>query len=374
MSVNSAKRVVDIFLALVKINSTSRNEAAVRVFLLKELRRRGCQPSVDKKGNIQLTISGALANGPVLLFNAHMDTVVPGNNIRPRVLQDRIVSDGTTVLGADDKAGVAALLELLTLLKEKKVLFHKLKIILTVEEEIGLHGAKALRFQDVQADYCFVLDSDGEVGSVVNKAPAQETVEFRVRGRAAHAGLEPEAGISAIKIAAAAISRIKTGRIDSETTANIGIIKGGSAGNIVPDETLVKAEARSHSEPRLQKQLRSMRAAFQNAAQKFGGAVEITSRREYDPVRVPPDAPIIKISKMASRKMRLPHRVLTTGGGSDASVIFGYGVPTIGLCIGMERVHTRQEYITLRNLTLLPKYLLELIKAAHSYERLAVSK
>ena len=368
-----SNRVIKTFLDLVKINSTSRNEAAVRDFLRAKIKRLGLRPAVDKKGNMHLTLNGALANGPVILFNAHMDTVVPGNNIKPRIWRDRIISDGSTVLGADDKAGVAALLELLCLIKEKKILFHKIKIILTVEEEIGLRGAKALRFQDVQADYCFVLDSDGDVGMVVNRAPAQELVDFRVHGRSAHAGLQPEAGLNAIKIAADAIHRIKSGRLDSETTANIGLIKGGAATNIVPDEVLVKTEVRSHSERKLQRQIRAMIQAFQNSAQKSGGTVEVTRRREYEKVDVPPDAPIIKISRAASRRLNLPHRVLTSGGGSDASIIFNYGVPTIGLCIGMERVHTRQEYITLRNLTLLPGYLLELIKAAHNYERSGVS-
>jgi tripeptide aminopeptidase len=368
------ERVVNTFLELVKINSTSRNEAEMRGHLLGELRRLGYRPAADKKGNVHLTLSGALANGPALLFNAHLDTVVPGNNIQPRVLADRIVSDGTTILGADDKAGVAALLEMLKLLQEKKILFHKIKIILTVEEEIGLRGAKALSFQDVQADYCFVLDSDGAVGSVVNKAPAQEVLDFRVRGRSAHAGLEPEAGINAIKIAALAVSKIKSGRIDSETTANVGVIRGGAATNIVPEEVLVKTEARSRDERSLQKQARGMIAAFQKAAQKLGGTVEIARRREYEKVDVPPDAPIIKISRLAARRLKLPHRVLASGGGSDASVIFGRGVPTIGLCIGMEKVHTKQEYITLRNLTLLPKYLLEIIRAANDYERTAVSR
>lgn len=370
----SEQRIINTFIELVKINSTSRNEAALREFILKKIRKIGWRPTVDKKGNIHLTVSGALANGPTILFNAHLDTVVPGNNVKPKILADRIVSDGTTILGADDKAGLAALLELLLLCKEKKILFHKLKIIFTVEEEIGLHGAKALKFQDVQADYCFVLDSDGDVGLVINKAPAQELVDFHIRGRAAHAGLAPEAGINAIKIAALAISKIKSGRIDRETTANIGTIKGGTVTNIIPEEAIVKTEARSHDERKLQKQVRGMISAFQNAAQKLGGTVEIIRRREYEPVDVPDDAPIIKISKLASQKLKLPHKVLTTGGGSDASIIFGYGIPTIGLCIGMEKVHTKEEYITLRNLTLLPKYLLEIIKAANAYERVSVSR
>jgi tripeptide aminopeptidase len=367
----SERRIINSFIELVKINSTSRNEAAIRKYLLGQLRQLGYRPATDKKGNIHLTIAGAHVNGPTLLFNAHLDTVTPGNNVRPKILRDRIVSGGDTVLGADDKAGLAGLLEMLRLLKEKKILFHKIKIILTVEEEIGLRGAKALRFEDVKADYCFVLDSDGDVGTVVNQAPAQEILDFRVQGKSAHAGLNPEDGVNAIKIAGLAIAKIKSGRIDSETTANIGIIRGGSANNIVPDETLVRAEARSRNERKLQKQIRTMIDAFQNAAQKLGGSVEIKRLREYEAVNQPADSAIVKITRAAAQKINLPHKVLASGGGSDASLIFGYGVPTVGLGIGMENVHSPREYITLRNLTLLPKYLLALIQSANAYERAA---
>ena len=367
----SNQRIIDSFIELVKINSTSRNEAAIRKHLLGELRRLGYRPATDKKGNIHLTINGVQVNGPTILFNAHMDTVVPGNNVQPKILRDRIVSGGYTVLGADDKAGLAGILEMLRLLKEKKILFHKIKIILTVEEEIGLRGAKALNFEDVKADYCFVLDSDGDVGTVVNQAPAQEILNFLVKGKAAHAGLNPEDGVNAIKIAGLAIAKIKSGRIDSETTVNIGVIKGGAASNIVPDEALVKTEARSRKEQKLQKQIRAMINAFQNAAQKLGGAVEIERAREYEAVNQPADSVIVKITRAAAQKMNLPHKVLASGGGSDASLIFGYCVPTVGLGIGMENVHSTREYITLRNLTLLPKYLLALIQSANAYERAA---
>ncbi|GBR76791.1 peptidase T [Candidatus Termititenax persephonae] len=359
---------------MVRINSTSGHEAAIRQHLLGELRRLGCRPSVDKKGNIHAVLTGALAHGPTILFNAHMDTVVPGENVRPKVLSDRIVSDGTTILGADDKAGLAGILEMLALLQEKNVLFHKIKIILTVEEEIGLRGAKALLFPAVRADYCFVLDSDGAVGSIVNQSPAQEVLTFKVRGKSAHAGLNPEDGVNAIKIAGLAISQIPSGRLDGETTANVGSVRGGTASNIVPDETIVVTEARSRSEKKLQKQVRGMLHAFRSAAKKLGGSVEIERRREYEAIKQPKNSAIVRVTKIAARRLGLPHTVASSGGGSDASIIFGYGVPTVGLGIGMENVHSKQEYITLRNLTVLPQYLLALLEAAHDYERRRRSK
>jgi tripeptide aminopeptidase len=360
-------RVVETFISLVKIDSPSRHEDEIRRQLIVALRKRGGKVRIDKKGNIHGVFTGLLANGPILLFNAHMDTVVPGNGVKPIILKDRITSDGTTVLGADDKAGLAGLLEMLTLLHEKKVLYKQIKVIITVEEEIGLQGAKALKFDDVKADYCFVLDSDGDVGSIVVKAPAQEIITATITGRAAHAGLNPEAGISAIKIAAEAITKMKVGRIDAETTANVGVIKGGVATNIIPEDVQIKAEARSHSETKLQKQLRDMKTALRMAAEKNGGNVDIEVRRSYNSVNVSKTAKIVEITTQASKKLKLNHQIFSSGGGSDASIIFGYGIPTVGLCIGMAEVHSKKEYITLKNLTTLPKYLVSIVEAAYGH-------
>jgi tripeptide aminopeptidase len=363
------QQIIDTFIDLVKISSPSHHEQNVAKYLIKTFKKLGYKTRVDAKGNLHIIIPGVLANGPTLLFNAHMDTVVPGNNVKPQIKKDRIVSDGKTVLGADDKAGIAAIIEMVRQLKEKKVLFKELKIIFTVEEEIGLQGAKQLAFDDVQADYCFVLDSDGDVGSVVIKAPAQDILEIKVTGRSAHAGLNPEKGISAIKIAAAAIAKIDNGKIDNETTANVGIIRGGRATNIIADEVYVKAEARSHDEDKLSRQVRQMTDAFKNAAEKFGGAVEIKVRRSYNKVAMSKDADIVKVTKLAAKKLKLPCQVKMSGGGSDASIIYGYGIPTVALCIGMEQVHSCQEYIKIENLAKLPNFLIELIKMAQQYER-----
>ena len=363
----SDQRTIDTFIELVKINSTSRHEANIREYLQKFFKKQGHKTRVDKKGNLHISIKGLQAHGPVIMFNAHMDTVVPGNNIQPVIKQDRIVSDGTTILGADDKVGLAALLEMTRRLKEKKKLFHKIKLLLTVEEESGLRGAKKLTFNDVEADYCFVLDSDGDVGSIITHAPAQDGLEIKIKGQSAHAGLCPEKGISAIKIAGEAIAKIKVGRIDKETTANIGIIKGGRATNIVPDEVTIKAEARSHNEEKLARQVKHMTAAFEAAAEKNGGQAEIKVTRAYNCVATSPNSEIVQIAKAASAKLGLKCKVGISGGGSDASVIYSYGIPTIALCIGMEQVHSKKEYVTLKNLTGLPKYLLAIIDTANKH-------
>lgn len=358
--------VVETFLTLVKIDSVSKHEENIRKYLQSELKKLGVKGRVDAKGNLIYCLKGVLATGPTLLFNAHMDTVMPGNGVKPIVLADRITSDGTTVLGADDKAGLAALLEFVQLLKNKKIKYHEIKIIFTVEEELNLRGAKKLSFADCQADYCFVLDSDGNVGEIVTKAPAKDHLDITVFGRAAHAGLAPEEGINAIKIAAEALGKIKSGRIDEETTLNVGQIRGGQATNIVPEKVTIKTEVRSRNEQKLKTQVRSLKEAFRTAAAKYGGNVTIKKTRTYDRVNTADDSAIANLARQASKKMGLPFKASPSGGGSDASVFYNYGIPTIALAIGMEKVHSKQEYITLKNLSLLPDYLIEIVRSAYN--------
>ena len=362
-------RIENLFLQLVQIDSPSRHEKAVREFLIAYLKRElHLKSRVDKKGNIHISIMGTAVHGPTILLNAHMDTVVPGNGVKPVIKKDRITSDGTTVLGSDDKAGIAGILEVVHRLQEQKINFKKIKVVFTVEEEIGLNGAKTLTYEDVAADYCFVLDCDGDVGTIVNRAPAQEIIHFTVKGRSAHAGLNPEDGINAIQIASKAIATLKLGRIDKETTANVGIISGGMATNIIPDLVEVKAEVRSHNEEKLQQQVRLMIHTFETAAAKLKGSVGVSIKRSYNPVAMADNAEIVQIAKQAAKKMGLSSPVRASGGGSDASIIYGYGIPTIALGIGMTNVHSKQEYITRKNLNLLPDYLLEIIASARTYE------
>lgn len=364
----SDKRIIDLFLQLVQIDSPSRHEQHICKFLVSYMRKMGYRPRVDKKGNIHVLIHGPAVHGPTILLNAHMDTVVPGNGVKPIIKKDRIVSDGTTVLGADDKAGLAAVLEVMHRLQEQKINFKTIKIIFTVEEEIGLHGAKQLTYEDVAADYCLVLDCDGDVGTIVHRAPAQEVLLFKVKGRSAHAGLNPEDGINAIQIASKAIASLKLGRIDKETTANVGIISGGHATNIIPEEVTVKAEVRSHDEEKLHDEVKKMIDAFEAAATNAKGSVTVEVKRSYNRVATAANSEIVAIAKQAAKKLGLKTLVRPSGGGSDASIIYGYGIPTIALGIGMEDVHSKQEYITLKNLTAIPEYLLEVVRTAQRYE------
>ncbi|MGC9361107.1 MAG: M20/M25/M40 family metallo-hydrolase, partial [Anaerolineae bacterium] len=252
-------RLLDVFLDLVRIASPSRQEQEVASYIRAYLEDLGIAVESDQAGNLYAYMEG---DGTPLAFTAHMDTVVPCEGVTPLVENGVVRSDGTTILGADDKSGVAAILEAVTALSEGSVVHRPLDLLFTVQEEIGLFGAKAVEVDRLRARMAIGLDAEGQQGTLVVSAPGQNSLEAVVHGKAAHAGVEPEKGVSAIRVAAEAIASMPLGRIDEETTANIGVISGGRATNIVPDRVEIKGEARSHDEAKLASQTEAMVAAL----------------------------------------------------------------------------------------------------------------
>ena len=257
------KRLIDEFLELVQIDSPSSKEGNVAKVLVKKLEEIGLSVEVDnageihggETGNVIATLKGN-REGKKILFSSHMDTVSPGIGIKPIIDEEAgiIKSDGTTVLGSDDKAGIAAILEGLRYIKENNIEHSDITVVFSIWEEGGLFGAKSLDYSKLDVDYGFVLDSGGSPGEIIVKAPGQDRIAVKIKGRPAHAGLQPEAGISAIMVASRAIENMNLLRIDEETTANIGIVKGGEATNIVMPELEIIAEARSLDEGKLDAQ------------------------------------------------------------------------------------------------------------------------
>jgi tripeptide aminopeptidase len=277
------KRLIESFVELVKIDSVSREEKKIADFLVKKLKDLGLEVIVDQagekvksnSGNIIARLKGNKDKAIPIMFSAHMDTVVPGKNINPLCDGEKIISDGKTILGADDKAAIAALLEALYIIKEKNILHGDIEIVFSICEEIGLQGAKNLDISSLNARMAFVLDAGGEVGGITTSAPSQNSIEFIIRGKASHAGAEPEKGINAIQVAGYILSRMKLGRIDEETTTNIGIISGGSATNIVPDKVILKGEARSRNEEKLDKCTGELKKTIEDTAKEFKAKTEI---------------------------------------------------------------------------------------------------
>jgi tripeptide aminopeptidase len=279
-----------------------------------------------------------------------MDTVQPGYGIDPQERDGVIRSNGTTILGADDKAGIAAILEALRLAHQSGQDSRPVDVVFTVEEETGLTGSKALDVSSLQARQAVVLDSNGPVGTIIHRAPAQNSFQVAIAGKAAHAGVAPETGVSAIVAAARAIAAMRLGRIDEETTANVGVISGGTATNVVPERVELKGEARSRSAAKLAEQTLHMVDAFERAARELGAVADVTVTPSYGAIDVDPDSSLIALVSRAMRSCGVEPRLGATGGGSDANVFNAAGIPAINLGVGYTNPHSVDEQIAVADL------------------------
>jgi len=364
------ERMVEEFVELVQIDSLSRKERQMADRLKQKLEEMGLTVFEDdagekiggNAGNLICTVRGE-GNIPTVLLMAHMDTVVPGTGKKPIIEGNIIKSDGSTVLGGDDAAGIECILEAVRVLKEEKARHGDIQIAFTVAEEGGLHGSKNMDYSRIKAKYGFVLDAGGSIGTIAVRAPSQNHIYATVKGKAAHAGMEPEKGINAVQIAAEAVSQMKLGRIDDETTANIGFINGGLATNIVCDRVEIKAEARSRNEQKLERQTDHMRECFENAAVKFGGSVEFKAEREYPAFSIGEDDDIIRILRKAAGRVGIPLILEATGGGSDTNIINGKGIKAVDVGIGMDKVHSVEEQICIDDMVKAAEFLIEIIKS-----------
>ncbi len=369
------QRLVDEFLSLVRIDSLTKMEREMADALLSRLKAMGYEPYEDdtaakiggNAGNVVCHIKG-VPNKPALLLMAHMDTVVPGLSKKPIVEGDIIRSDGTTILGGDDAAGIAVILETIKSLQEDNTPFGDLYIAFTVAEEGGLFGARNLELSRIPADFAFILDNGGPIGEAAVKAPFYNRFVATFRGRAAHAGLEPEKGLSAILIASKAISQMPNfGRIDAESTSNIGIIKGGQARNIVCDTCIVEGEVRSITEEKITRYTEEILDSFKKTVSEMGGTVKIDMERMYPGYNLQESDTIIQLLQKASEMTGIPLKLAATGGGSDTNVINGKGIPAVDISVGMDKVHSTDEMIRISDMEKACDFLTAVIKAAYSY-------
>jgi len=345
--------------------------------LLRRLREMGLEPYEDDTGskiggdagNVICRVPG-IPGKPVLLLMAHMDTVDPGIGKKPVVDGDLIRSDGTTVLGGDDAAGIAVILETIDSLKEDGISHGDLYLVFTVAEEGGLFGARNLDISKIPADYAFILDDEGPIATAAIKAPFYNRFKATFKGRAAHAGLEPEKGLNAIILASRALSGMPhMGRIDEVSTSNIGIISGGIARNIVSETCTVEGEVRSIHEDRLEQYTKEILDHIREVTEKQGGRVEIEVERMYPGYNLEESSPIICLLKDAAQKAGLPLNLHATGGGSDTNVINGYGIPAVDISVGMDRVHSTEERIRISDMEKACHFLQAIITTALTYNQ-----
>jgi tripeptide aminopeptidase len=374
----NSERLKNLLIELIKIDSLSRKEYEVAMRLKREMEDLGAQVSIDDAGekvggnvgNLIAHFAGTAPEAMPILLSAHMDTVVPGEGIVPILDGDILRTDGRTVLGGDDKSGVAIICEVLRVIKENRFPCSDVDVVFTICEEAGLIGAKCLDVNRLRARTGLVLDSDS-VGFLFTKAPAANRMEFRVHGLEAHAGVCPEKGVNAIKVAADGIAQMSLGRIDHETTANVGVIEGGMAVNIVPNSVILKAEARSHSQEKLDRQTEHMLRCLQDAAARhtlevggaqFSASVDAKIERDYNRMDVPDGAPIVQLVRAAAKNLRVDVKTLATGGGCDANVLNQKGLEVANLSTGMREIHTVKEWLDLKDLDLSAQMVLEVVR------------
>jgi len=374
----SQEELLELFLRLVEIPSPSGRERAVADFILAWLRDAGLEPLEDGTGPVTGAGSGNVTVNvapretpsdrpgvPPILVAAHMDTVAVDGPISA-VVHDGVVRSATdTILGGDDKVAVTALLAVLRDLAVSPP-ERGLVAVFTTSEEIGLVGAKALDVEGLGAAAGFVFDTTGPIGEIVTRAPSQKSFTAEFHGVAAHAGIAPETGRSAVAAAARAVAEMQLGRIDELTTANVGRIEGGTATNIVPERCRIEGEARSHDPARLAVQLGGMLDAVQLAAGVAGIDVETTVIDAYTGFALADDALPVRVAAEALRTLGVEPRLGPSGGGSDANVFNLRGVPSVNLSVGMEQVHTPEEYLPVARLDEAYRLLHAVVRAAAS--------
>ncbi len=378
-------RLVRTFLELVQIDSPSKKEADVADYLERILKPLGVEMWRDDAGekiggncgNLYMRMAAHDSKAPAILFSSHMDTVMPGLGIKPRVEDGVIRSDGTTVLGADDKSGVAVIIEALRVLHESKVPHGPVEVVFDVAEEIGLLGANHVDLSRVQAKCAFVLDSE-ELDHVVYRSPSANRFYIEIDGLAAHAGMAPERGVSAIEVFAHAVSGMKLGRLNPESTANIGTVNGGRATNIVADKVIVTAEARSHSNDFLEAQSKHMVERFEDAVKHYtrtldgkviAPAVSAKVKREFNAMNIALDSLPFKLAAEAGKSLGMEMKPLAIGGGTNANVYNEKGLPAVVIGCGMKDEHTTSEHIYVRDMETSTQLCLTILAKNHEFAR-----
>jgi tripeptide aminopeptidase len=359
------QKLLSLFLEIIKIEGLSGSEKDIAIHISNFLKKLGLSPYEDDslkmgKGNSGNIIC-KIGSGGEFVILSHMDTACSTKNVKPQVLNDRVTSDGKTVLGVDNRVGISCILYSIEKAIENKIPLKDFTVAFTTQEETTLHGSQNLNLNG-SIKHGFIFDSQQRPGYFISESVGAIGFTIKVHGKASHSGLAPEKGIDSIKISSSAISQINFGKIDNETTANIGTIKGGSAINVVPELTVIEGEVRSIVPTKIDEKLEEIKTKFELTAEKFGGKVEFDFRWDFKPFRIAPDQDVYKHAVNVLQKVNLTPAPRISWGGSDANSLNAKGIPSINFGIGAANPHSNDEFILLEDLQKTADIILELIK------------
>jgi tripeptide aminopeptidase len=363
--------VLELFLELATLPTPPGDERAAADVVLRYLRDLGLEPDEDdcgpsigsNMGNVYARVEPTAAGTPIF-FCAHLDTVPPSGPLEPVVEEGVVRNAGGTILGADNKAAAAAMLEGVRRVLAENRPHAGIEVVFTPKEEVGLIGAYAFDQSRLHADVGYVYDQAGPIGEIVLGAPWSQAMEVRFHGRAAHSGMFPEEGRSAIAAASKAIADLRLGRVDDETTANVGVINGGTAGNIVPEWCTFLAEARCQDEAKLHDIVQEMLDAFSFAATAADCEVETTVRKSYTGYRFKQGDDVARLAATALERCGHEVTYALSGGGADANVFNEHGRRCLNIANGMTDIHTSNEHIAVADLDAMVDVTLALVDAA----------
>lgn len=361
------KRLVSQFKRMAEFDSETYKEREIADYLTEQLRQLGFEVEEDDAGfvlkeriseygnavpagNLYGFLKGNTDSDPILL-SAHMDTVKPG--IGKHAVEDEngvITSEGDTVLGADDLSGIAAILEAVRVIKEKDIPHPDIEVLFPVAEENYGKGSQIADYSRIRSKQAYVFDLSGEIGQAATAAPTILSFEIKVKGKNAHAGFCPQLGINAIEIAANAISVLKQGWVDEETTVNIGKIIGGKQSNIVSDECIAIGEIRSLKDYRAMEEWVKLKDIFEKTAACHKGSVDLFPEKQIEAYEINQDEEVVKRFKRVCEKIGLKAATHYTLGGSDNNHFVRNGIRGIVVACGMNEVHTTNEYTTVDQL------------------------
>ncbi len=361
------ERLLQTFLDMVRIDSPSGEEDAMREYLIERVQAKGLAHSTDQGGNLIVEIPAQQCEHErILVFSGHMDVVPPCHNIQPVVEEvdgDCIIaSDNTTVLGADDKAGLAPILETVFFCLDNKLPMPQTRLIFTTREETFLGGAKDLSDESLKADFAVTLDHTGKQGVIINQAPTYIEFEIECKGKSVHAGIMPEQGVNAIVFASKVIEQLHLGRIDENTTANIGFLTGGKATNIVPDLTVIQGELRGHDPQVLEQELAHIEKTVADVSASIPGtSYTFKHHTEFEAYRLDENHPGVRHVVKAAQKTGLEPQFIRTNGGSDNNIFVKRGLPGVVLSAGYMEPHSLKERVRLSEMELCCRFLLNIL-------------